>query len=150
MESAAATALPEEARKRDMPKTDFALIEDTFARAAETLGDITPLVYARLFAALPDAEILFARDTTGAARGAMLSLAIEMVQDLAAPCAFAPGLIAATRSQHEELGVDAAQFGLFFTVLRDTLRAGLGSDWPDGADAVWAQVIARAEAAASA
>jgi hemoglobin-like flavoprotein len=150
MESVAASALAEAAGKRDMNGSDFALLEDTFARAANKLGDITPLVYARLFAALPETEILFARDTTGAARGAMLSLAIEMAQDLVGPCAFAAPFIAAERVQHEEMGIAPLQFALFFTVLRDTLRAGLGAEWPNGADAAWARVIARAEAAASA
>ncbi len=52
---------------------DVNLIEQSFELAAECAGDITPLVYERLFAKRPDMLPLFARDTTGTVRGEMLT-----------------------------------------------------------------------------
>ena len=49
---------------------------------AERVGDPAPQVYARLFAAYPEMEALFVRDTTGAVRGEMLALTFECLLDI--------------------------------------------------------------------
>jgi hemoglobin-like flavoprotein len=60
-------------------------IERSFEIAAERAGDITPLVYQRLFAQHPEMEALFVRDTTGAVRGEMLAAAINTRRTSSAP-----------------------------------------------------------------
>jgi hemoglobin-like flavoprotein len=56
---------------------------DSLGLLSERAGDVTGLVYTRLFAAYPELEDLFLMDTDGGVRGSMLSQAFECLMDLA-------------------------------------------------------------------
>ena len=79
----------------------------TFAleRAGEVGGDITPLVYARLFAAHPEMEALFVRDTDGSVRGEMLMRVFEAILDFIDRRAYAALMIQCEVVTHEGYGV---------------------------------------------
>lgn len=117
-------------------------LEASLELAAERAGDITPLVYARLFAAWPEMEALFVRDTDGSVRGQMLSQALEALLDLAGPGHFGANLIAAEIVNHENLGVPPEIFGRFFEAVRDAVAEACGADWTAEMAESWGKVIA--------
>ena len=121
-------------------------IEASLELAAEIAGDITALVYARLFTAHPDMEALFVRDTDGAVRGQMLSQVIDTVLDLDGRGYFARNMIGAEIVNHENLGVPPEVFGIFFGVVRDTVRAICADWWTAEMDTAWAGLLADLDA----
>jgi hemoglobin-like flavoprotein len=113
---------------------------------AERAGDPAAAVYGRLFAAYPEMEALFVRDTSGAVRGEMLAVAFECILDIGGAGAYAANLIAAERVNHEGVGVPPEVFGRFFPLLAETCRELLGADWTPEVDAAWAGLLARLDA----
>jgi hemoglobin-like flavoprotein len=128
--------------------TDAELIAASLEITAARRGDITGAVYARLFAALPDTEALFFFDPSGAARGAMLTLAIEMLGDAAGPGAQSAAFLATTRHQHREYGVAPEVYPRFFAFVRDEVCDACGTDWTAAMAAAWTRAVAHAEHAA--
>lgn len=122
-------------------------IAATLELAAERCGDVTDLVYTRLFAEMPETQALFDRDRTGAARGAMLAMAFDMALDLAASGHAARAYLRAGVPQHEEMGVAAMDYPRFFAIIHAALRDALGQAWPSETERAWAVVVARAAAA---
>jgi hemoglobin-like flavoprotein len=124
--------------------------EDVVAQSLELLaeraGDPRDAVYARLFAAHPEMEALFVRDTTGAVRGEMLAVAFECILDIGGAGAYAANLIAAERVNHDGVGVPPEIFGRFFPLLAETCRDILGEAWTPQVDAAWAGLLARLDA----
>lgn len=120
---------------------DGAVITQTLDLAAERHADPTPLVYERLFAAHPDMEALFIRDTDGSVRGEMLMRVIEMILDVVGARAYGPKLIQCEVITHEGYGVPREVFGAFFTALAETLRALIGADWTPAMDAAWRALL---------
>ena len=110
---------------------------------AERAGDPAPFVYDRLFAAYPEMEALFVRDTTGAVRGEMLAMAFECLLDIGGSGAYAANLIAAERMNHDGVGVPPEVFGRFFPLLRDTCRELLGEAWTDEVETAWAEILGK-------
>lgn len=125
---------------------DDAIAESLAVAAAQ--GDPAPDVYARLFAAHPQMEALFVRDTTGNVRGHMLATAIDNILGVAADDALAALLIQSERVNHENLGVPPEVFPAFFAAIAGTLRDRLGAGWTAEMDAGWAALLARLSAAA--
>ena len=119
---------------------DADLIERSLEIAAGH-GDMTARVYARLFAAYPDMEDLFVRDTNGAVRGEMLARVFEMILDFIDRGAYAAQMIQCEVVTHEGYGVPPEVFSLFFSTLAETLRDLLGADWDDPTDAAWSGMI---------
>jgi hemoglobin-like flavoprotein len=120
---------------------DTGMIERTLARAAELGGDLTPRVYARLFALHPDIRALFVRDTNGSVRGEMLARVFEMMLDFTDRRTYAARMIQCEVITHDGYGVPPAVFGVFFTVVADTLREVLGAEWDGETDAAWREVL---------
>jgi hemoglobin-like flavoprotein len=125
------------------------LVAGSLEALAERVGDPAPQVYARLFAAYPEMEALFVRDTTGAVRGEMLAVAFECILDIGGAGAYAANLIAAERVNHEGVGIPAEVFGRFFPLLADTCRELLGEAWTPEVGAAWAELLARLDAITS-
>lgn len=120
---------------------DASLIERTLETAAEREADLTPRVYAKLFAAHPDMEALFVRDTNGAVRGEMLARVFEMIFDFIDRRAYAAQMIQCEVVTHEGYGVPPEVFGVFFVTVADTLREILGTDWTPAVDAAWRAML---------
>nr|MEA2798111.1 hypothetical protein [Phenylobacterium sp.] len=125
------------------------LVAGSLETLAERVGDPGPQVYARLFAAYPEMEALFVRDTTGAVRGEMLAMAFECILDIGGAGAYAANLIAAERVNHEGVGVPPEVFGRFFPMLAETCRELLGDAWTGEVDAAWRDLLARLDAITS-
>ncbi len=56
-------------------------IEASLDLVSERCGDLTPLVYARLFDLHPEMKPQFSRDTTGTIKGEMLARVFEIILD---------------------------------------------------------------------
>jgi hemoglobin-like flavoprotein len=125
---------------------DAALITRSLELVAER-GDPAPLVYGRLFAAHPEMERLFVRDTNGLVRGNMLAEAINGILDFIDRDSYGGNLMRVEIVNHENLGVPREVFPTFFTAMRDTFAEMLGSDWDGETDAAWGALLARIDAA---
>ena len=106
---------------------------------AARCGDPAPLVYARLFAAHPDAEAQFIMDPGGHVRGQMLAVALEALLDSTDRLA---GLVAIERMNHVNIGVAPDQVDGFFALLRDVVRDALGAEWTAAMEQGWSARIA--------
>lgn len=121
---------------------DEDLIVASLERAAEVCEDLTPLVYARLFAAHPQMEILFFADRNGQVRGEMLTKVIEAILDFAGPRQYAATLIQTEVVTHAGYDVPPDVFGVFFGTVAETLKALIGSAWTADIDAAWTRMLA--------
>ncbi|MFZ4690631.1 MAG: globin domain-containing protein, partial [Polymorphobacter sp.] len=109
-----------------------AAIETSLLLAGDRAGDLTPLVYARLFARHPEMAALFGHDRSGAVRGEMLAKAFDCIVDFLGEGVYAGTLVRSESATHDSYGVPPAVFGTFFVIVGDTIRDVLGADWtPD-------------------
>jgi hemoglobin-like flavoprotein len=122
---------------------DASQIEQTLQIAAARGGDLTPQVYARLFAAHPEMESLFVRDTNGSVRGEMLARVFEMIVDFVDRRAYAAQMIQCEVVTHEGYGVPPEIFGVFFGVVADTVRDIVADDWTPAMASAWREMLAR-------
>lgn len=125
---------------------DAALITRSLELVAER-GDPAPLVYGRLFAAHPEMERLFVRDTNGLVRGNMLAEAINGILDFIDRDSYGGNLMRIEIVNHENLGVPREVFPTFFTAMRDTFAEMLEHDWDNETDAAWRALLARIDRA---
>ena len=119
------------------------LIERSLEAVAERVGDPSQQVYRRLFELAPELEELFVRDTDGAVRGQMLQQVFETILDLVGSNAYAEVLIGTEWINHQNLGVPARQFELFFEAMISSFREVLGKQWTPEIDGAWRAVNAR-------
>ena len=122
------------------------LIEASLEAVAHHAGDPTARIYERLFELAPGLRDLFERDTDGSVRGQMLQQVIDTVLDLVGDDRYASVLIGTEWVNHQNLGVPAGQFSLFFTAMIDTFRGALGEAWLPEFDRAWCEVDARVRA----
>jgi hemoglobin-like flavoprotein len=120
---------------------DVGLIEKTLEIAGERGGDLTARVYLRLFAAHPEMEALFVRDTNGSVRGEMLARVFEMILDFIDRRAYAAQMIQCEVVTHEGYGVPPEVFGMFFSTIADALKESLGADWTVDMDMAWRDLL---------
>ena len=121
------------------------LIELSFERAAERCADLTPLVYARLFAQQPQMEALFCMDGNQQVRGEMLSQVIRAILDFVDQRVYAATLIHSESMNHEGYGVPPAVFSSFFGVVAETLEDLLQADWTRDMALAWRELLADLE-----
>ncbi len=125
-----------------MATIDANAITASLELAGERCADPAPLVYTRLFAAHPEMQALFVRDTNGSVRGEMLTRVFEMILDFIDRRAYAAQMIQCEVVTHEGYGVPPEVFGVFFGVVRETLRAVSAPDWTAAMDAAWDAMLA--------
>lgn len=121
---------------------DAAAITKSLELAAEAAGDITPLVYQRLFAQFPEMEPLFVRDTTGIVRGEMLARLIETIFDFLDGDHYATNLIRTEIVTHEGYGVPPDVFPKFIEALATTVQASAGAGWTVEMNENWMALLA--------
>ena len=117
--------------------------------AAERCSDLTPLVYARLFAAHPELETHFVLDTDKSVRGSMLSWVLTTILDYTEGGSIGRNLIESEAMNHAGYGVPPATFNLFFGFIRDTVAEVCGADWNESMAAAWQFVIAELQGIAA-
>ena len=128
------------ARTKDPSPMRAQAIEASLEAVALRAGDPTHQVYDRLFELAPALRELFVRDTDASVRGQMLQQVLETVLDLVGDDHYAGVLIGTEWVNHQNLGVPAAQFALFFTAMIDAFRTILGNDWTPAFEAAWQSV----------
>jgi hemoglobin-like flavoprotein len=121
---------------------DANLIEASLELAAERCEDLTPLVYARLFAEFPEMEALFVRDTRGLVKGEMLQRAFEVILDFAGERKYGAQFVQCEVVTHAGYDVPPEVFRLFFGTVATTLREVVGADWTSDIDAAWTELLA--------
>lgn len=117
------------------------LVVTSLELAAESAGDLTPLVYARLFHEQPQMEALFWRDRTGQIRGEMLARVFEAILDFVGERLYAEHLIRTSVVIHTEYGVPPDIFRTFFGVVAATVRDVLGEQWTPQIGAAWDRLL---------
>ena len=117
------------------------LIETSLALAAERAGDLTPHVYARLFAERPDLAERFGHNAKSV-QGEMLARALETIFDFLGDSAYAANLVAAESAAHATYEVDPETFVHFFGVIAGSVRDVLGADWTRDMDQAWRDLVA--------
>ncbi len=109
--------------------------------ASEAVEDLTPLVYARLFAAHPDMEPLFWRDTNHQIKGEMLSQVFRAILDFVGDRQYAARLIQCEVVTHAGYDVPPEVFRVFFGTVRDTLREVIAGNWTPDMDTAWSKLL---------
>jgi hemoglobin-like flavoprotein len=127
-----------------MPHTNP--IERSLELAAERCGDLTPLVYRRLFDEHPEAQTMFRSEGSDSVKGSMLALTIEAILDFAGDRRGHFRLIECEVCSHDAYGTPRDLFVEFFAVIAATLRDLLGSDWSPEMDMAWRRLLAEIEA----
>ena len=119
----------------------MSLIEQSLELAGERAGDLTPLVYARLFKQSPEMEAMFWRDTNGKIKGEMLARVFEAILDFVGTRQYADKLIQCEVVNHAEYNVPPEVFRTFFGVVAATIREAIGSAWTPEYDAAWSVLL---------
>ncbi|KCZ54095.1 hypothetical protein HY29_03210 [Hyphomonas beringensis] len=121
-------------------------LTESLTLLSERAGDVTGLVYTRLFAAHPELEDLFLMDTDGGVRGSMLSQALECLMNLAdGPGTMAETVIRSERINHDTYDVPIGMFEVFFDIIRDVTRDTLGPAWTPDMDTAWKNTLAKTD-----
>jgi hemoglobin-like flavoprotein len=121
---------------------DAAAIEKSLEIAAERGGDLTSVVYARLFARQPEMEANFWRDTNGAIKGEMLMRVFEAILDFIGPRRFADHLISAEVVTHNGYDVPPDVFATFFGLVAEVVEEACGPDWSPEIATAWRRMLA--------
>ncbi|CAN5715800.1 globin [soil metagenome] len=118
------------------------LIEQSLELAAERCEDLTPLVYARLFADHPQMEPLFWDDRSWAIRGEMLAKVFSAILDFVGERLYAATLIQTEVITHAGYDVPPDVFAIFFSTVAATLKEVVGADWTPAMDQAWTRLLA--------
>jgi hemoglobin-like flavoprotein len=116
-------------------------IQHSFELAAERCGDLTPLVYDRLFREHPETQAMFRSDGSELVRGSMLAQTIEAMLDFAGERSGRFRMIECEVQSHDGYGTSRELFGKFFGVIAATMREVLGNDWSPEIDAAWRKLL---------
>lgn len=119
------------------------LIERSLELAAERCEDLTPLVYARLFAEHPQMEAMFWGDTNWAIRGEMLSKVFSAILDFIGERLYAHTLIQTEVINHAGYDVPPDVFRVFFGTVAATVGEVIGADWTPEIDQAWTELLAQ-------
>lgn len=125
---------------------DAEAIELSLEIAAERGGDLTPVVYARLFERQPDMEALFWRDERRTIRGEMLMRVFEALLDFVRARQFADHMIRTEAVTHAGYDVPTEVFATFFGLVAEVVQETCGSDWTPAMDGAWRRVLAEIDA----
>lgn len=118
------------------------VIEASLALAAERGGDLTPHVYARLFAAQPEVAPLFGKDVNDAVKGEMLAQVFDTIFDFIGPRVYADHLMRSHSISHDANNVPPMVFLSFFTVVAETVAEVIGPEWHGEMAAAWQALLA--------
>lgn len=129
------------------PKVNQALIVASLETVAERAGDITPLVFDRLFDRYPDMKPLFFRDHNGAIKGNMLFRAIDCFLDVGDGDYYGGNVVHTEMIHHrDDLEVPSNVFRSFFEVVVETVEAVMGADWTPETAGAWSGALAAMDA----
>jgi hemoglobin-like flavoprotein len=121
---------------------DAEAIETSLEIAAERGGDLTPVVYRRLFERQPAMEALFWRDTTDAVKGEMLTRVFEAILDFIRTRQYADHLIQTEVVTHAGYDVPPDVFATFFGLVAEVVAETCGPDWSPAMADAWRRTLA--------
>lgn len=113
-------------------------VVESFERAAEVAGDITPAVYEHFYLRCPAAREVTAH-LDPHMKGRMLEEVIELL--LQPPDAIDDAQLAFETSNHRSYGTDPSHYRPLLEAVRDSLREALGAEWSSEVDAAWTHRI---------
>jgi len=116
-------------------------IEASLDIAAERGGDLTPIVYDRLFTRQPEMKALFWRDTTGSIKGEMLMRVFEAVLDFIRKRQFADHMIRTEVVTHAGYDVPPEVFATFFGLVAEVIEQACGTAWTSAMAEAWKQTL---------
>jgi hemoglobin-like flavoprotein len=116
-------------------------IERSFELAAERCEDLTPMVYRRLFHQHPEAEAMFRSQGSDSVKGSMLALTIDAILDFAGERSGRFRLIECEVSSHDAYGTPRDLFVAFFSVIAQTLREILETEWSPEIEGAWQKLL---------
>jgi hemoglobin-like flavoprotein len=113
----------------------------SFEIAAARCGDLTPLVYRRLFRDHPEAEAMFRRDGGDLVKRSMLGFTIDAILDFAGERRGHFRMIECEIVSHDAYGTPPELFNAFFGIIAETLRESLGADWSMDIEDAWRKLL---------
>ena len=117
-------------------------IERSLEIAAERGGDLTPIVYARLFERQPEMKLLFWRDTDNSIKGEMLMRVFEAILDFIRARQYAHHLIQTEVITHAGYDVPPEVFATFFGLVAEVVEETCGPDWTPAMARAWRRTLA--------
>lgn len=126
---------------------DLVLINRSLERLAECDVDITDAVYARFFAACPDAESLFATAEARLVQGKMVSELVQTVLDRLERRIYSDGLLSTLVSDHQGWGVTLPMYTAFFSAFLLVLAETLGDALDADTKAAWQRALVALQSA---
>ncbi len=121
---------------------DAAAIERSLEIAAERGGDLTPIVYTRLFERQPEMKALFWRDTSDSVKGEMLMRVFEAILDFIGARKYADHLIETEVVTHAGYDVPPDVFATFFGLVAEVIEEVCGADWSPAMADAWRRTLA--------
>jgi hemoglobin-like flavoprotein len=121
---------------------DAEAIERSLEIAGERGGDLTPVVYGRLFARQPQMQALFWRDANHAIKGEMLMRVFEAILDFIRARQFADHLISTEVVTHAGYDVPPPVFATFFGLVAEVVQEACGPDWTPAMAGAWRRTLA--------
>lgn len=125
---------------------DASAIEASLEIAAERGGDLTQVVYARLFERQPEMKLLFWRDKNDAIKGEMLMRVFEAILDFVRDRQFADHLIQTEVVTHAGYDVPPDVFATFFGLVAEVVEEVCGADWSPAMARAWRRTLADLDA----
>jgi hemoglobin-like flavoprotein len=122
------------------------LIRHSFELAAERCEDLTPLVYRRLFREHPEAKAMFRHEENDLVKGSMLALTIDAILDFAGDRTGNFRMISCEVQSHDAYGTPRELFGKFFSVIADTMRGIVGTEWSPEIEDAWRKLLGEIDA----
>ncbi|HSC75889.1 MAG TPA: globin [Pseudomonadales bacterium] len=121
---------------------DLERITDSLEQLAELGVDITPAVYARFFAACPEAAALFSTTEACAVQGKMVNELVKTVVDRLEEQPYSPIVVETMVSDHDGWGATLPMYDAFLAAFVDALEDALGEQAKPVAMAVWRRELA--------
>lgn len=121
---------------------DAEAIELSLEIAGERGGDLTPIVYGRLFERQPQMEALFSRDTHDTIKGEMLMRVFEAILDFIRARQFADHMIQTEVVTHAGYDVPPDVFATFFGLVAEVVEEACGPDWSPAMAEAWRRTLA--------
>jgi hemoglobin-like flavoprotein len=109
--------------------------------AAERCEDLSPAVYARLFAEMPELRSLFRKEPR-LVQGEMLARALETILDFCGDRLYGPNMVLSESINHEAYAMPPDAFARFFGVIRHCVRDVVGADWTAQMEEGWTALLA--------
>lgn len=120
---------------------DAAAIEKSLEIAAERGGDLTPVIYERLFERQPAMKLLFWRDTKDTVKGEMLMRTFEAILDFIGERQFADHLIKTEVINHAGYDVPPDVFATFFGLIAEVAEEACGPAWTPAMANAWRRTL---------